>query len=78
MYKKRKERAEIVYLLAGNYDCGFDLVQHPPSSHDFAHSDLNLFPNTKKKKALAGTRFPQTMTFARIKRNCSSTVAFIL
>ena len=37
------------------YDCGFELIDHPPYSPDLAPSDDFLFPNLKKH--LAGKRY---------------------
>ena len=41
--------------MATIYDCGFELVAHPPYSLDLAPSDFHLFP--QMKKALAGCHF---------------------
>ena len=37
-----------VVAMAVVRDCGFELVDHPPYSHDLAPSDYFLFPNMKK------------------------------
>jgi histone-lysine N-methyltransferase SETMAR len=37
------------------YECGFEILQHPPYSPDLAPSDFHLFANLKK--ALGGSRF---------------------
>ena len=36
--------------MAAINDCGFELIQHFPYSHDLAPSDLHLFAKLKKKK----------------------------
>ena len=37
-----------VIAMAAISDCGFELIQHPPYSHDLAPSDFHLFPNWKR------------------------------
>ncbi|KAL7381385.1 hypothetical protein ABVT39_004991 [Epinephelus coioides] len=40
-----------VVAMAAVHDCGFELVDHPPYSHDLAPSDYFLFPSMKKHLA---------------------------
>ena len=44
-----------VIAMAAIYDCGFELIEHPPYSPDLAPSDFHLFP--KLKIAISGTYF---------------------
>ena len=37
-----------VVAMAAALDCGFELVDHPPYSHNLASSDYFLFPNIRK------------------------------
>ena len=42
------------------YDCGFELIDHPPYSPDLAPSDYLLFPNLKNILLENGTRVTMT------------------
>ncbi|KAK3100612.1 hypothetical protein FSP39_022596 [Pinctada imbricata] len=44
-----------VTAMAAIYDCSFNLIEHPPYSHDLAPSDFHLF--LKLKAAISGTHF---------------------
>ena len=44
-----------VIAMAAINDCGFELMQHPPYSPDFAPSHFHLFQNFKQ--AISRTRF---------------------